>query len=255
MSISFIQATQSKSLWQPLSDELARWAQADQPVKLWLRDDDAVRPTAGLERLLDLCETRDVPLLIATIPLQAQTELADAWGKHPLVQFATHGIRHINNAPVDRKAEELPMERGEAIIRADLALARARMKDLFGASAAARYVPPWNRISPEVAAWLPSLGFHWISTFGFKQTCESPGLLQSNTHVDIVNWKQAKTGRSLDWTIAALAQALAQAREDGQQSVGLLTHHLVHDAMAWHTLETMLAWCADQDGVQWTAVE
>ncbi|RUW55421.1 polysaccharide deacetylase, partial [Mesorhizobium sp. M1A.F.Ca.ET.072.01.1.1] len=41
-------------IWQPLVEELACWRRADRKAEFWLRDDDAVDPTAALDRLLEL---------------------------------------------------------------------------------------------------------------------------------------------------------------------------------------------------------
>ena len=63
--------------WIELASEIGRWRDAGRPVEFWLRDDDAVRPTRPLERLLRLAETFDVPPALAVIPAQAESALFD----------------------------------------------------------------------------------------------------------------------------------------------------------------------------------
>ena len=48
-------------IWQPLQAELARWIHASRSAKFWLRDDDAVEPTAALDRLIGLANDFDAP--------------------------------------------------------------------------------------------------------------------------------------------------------------------------------------------------
>ncbi|TIS82782.1 MAG: polysaccharide deacetylase, partial [Mesorhizobium sp.] len=55
-------------IWQPLVEELACWRRADRKAEFWLRDDDAVDPTAALDRLLELTRALEVPLTLAVIP-------------------------------------------------------------------------------------------------------------------------------------------------------------------------------------------
>ncbi|MGG2478785.1 polysaccharide deacetylase family protein, partial [Rhizobium sp. BR5] len=43
---------------------------------LWLRDDDAVEPTAALDTLLDLCSSFSAPATLAVIPETTTEKLA-----------------------------------------------------------------------------------------------------------------------------------------------------------------------------------
>ena len=44
----------ASTIWEPLAEELERWRLAGRRADFWLRDDDAVEPTAELDRLLGL---------------------------------------------------------------------------------------------------------------------------------------------------------------------------------------------------------
>jgi peptidoglycan/xylan/chitin deacetylase (PgdA/CDA1 family) len=226
--------------WATLEEELAHWQEAGQKARLWLRDDDAIAPTPALDRLLAMSRAHQAPLLIAAIPMLAESALAERLAKAPKVFVAAHGIRHENHAPAGRKSEETPIERGEAAIMHALHEASARMMALFGAEAASLYVPPWNRLPREMAQWLPRAGFHWVSAFGPGQSLKGPGLQQANAHVDLMDWRNGRVGRSEAWLAGALASALQEARADNFQPVGVLTHHLVHDSQAWLTLDRLM---------------
>jgi len=119
------------------------------------------------------------------------------------------------------------------------------MERLFGGRALNVMVPPWNRIAPALVPTLPEIGFSGLSTFGRRQRARPVrGLLQVNTHVDLINW-QAKTdskGRrgfvGEEVALAALIGALSYARKETAEPVGLLSHHLAMDGGAWDFLRS-----------------
>jgi peptidoglycan/xylan/chitin deacetylase (PgdA/CDA1 family) len=238
--------------WTAVGQELTHWRAAGRQAQLWLRDDDAVAPTPALDRLLAIGRAYQVPILIAVIPMLAERSLAIRLANEPVVFAATHGIRHDNHAPSGRKSEETPLERGEHAIMEALHKASARMKVLFGAGAASRYVPPWNRLPTEMREWLPKAGFDWISAFASTPVIAGPLLRQANAHVDLIDWKNGRVGRSEVWMAAALAAALREARIDGFRPVGILTHHLVHDEQAWLTLGGLMTFSRNA-GIDWVS--
>jgi peptidoglycan/xylan/chitin deacetylase (PgdA/CDA1 family) len=234
-----------------LTEELDRWHDGGRTARLWLRDDDAVEPTAALERLIELLRAHAVPCLLAAIPMLATPELAERTAEEPLLTVGMHGVRHANHAPPGRKTEETPSERGLDRIRSDWAQARERLVSLFGPAAGVCYVPPWNRIGREAAALLPELGFQALSGFGPRPLGASPQLIELNTHVDLMDWRGGRVGRQEGDIAADMTQALGQARADGWRPVGLLAHHLVHDAAAWEALDTVLNLCARHPAARW----
>lgn len=236
-----------------VATELDTWRRAGKTARLWLRDDDAMTTTGALERLLGLTATHHVPLLLAVIPMRAEQELARRLEHEKLVEVAMHGAWHRNNAPAGRKGEEMAPERGVPAIAADLKEARERLLDLFGTSAGGWYVPPWNRIAPEVAALLPSIGFGALSTFG-TQHLTVRGLQVRNCQVDLIDWRGGRVGRKPEWVAEQLAAALANARANGFGAVGILTHHLDHDEITWSVLESLLALVATHPGASWIAI-
>jgi hypothetical protein len=238
-----------------LSAELDRWGAAGRTARLWLRDDDAVRPTPALEALIDRVRAHDAPCLVAVIPALASTALAGRLSQEPLLRVAMHGIVHANHAPEGRKTEETPAELGPARIRDGLAAARARLTAMFGPCAGDWYVPPWNRIGCEAAALLPSLGFRSLSAYGPTPLALSTALRQLNTHVDLMDWRGGRIGRPTEAVAADLAAALALARADGWRPVGVLAHHLVHDAAAWRTLDALLDAVSRHPAAEWRDAE
>jgi hypothetical protein len=239
--------------WSPVVAELDLWVASGQQARLWLRDDDAETISIPLERLLELIKAFDVPCLLAVIPMRAQNGLQKALAGNGLITAAVHGAWHANHEPAGRKAAETPVARGMPVIAQELLVARLRVIEMFGAVAGIWYVPPWNRIDADIAALLPELGFSALSTFGGVVFPHKPGFQQHNTHVDIMDWKNGRVGRDAPAVAADLAAALAAARLDGFRPVGILTHHLVHDATAWQTLETLMTLIRQHPAARWIA--
>jgi len=155
--------TQSASPWSALAVELDAWAAAGRIATFWWRDDDAVAPTAALDRLLRLAD--DIPLGLAVIPEPAEPSLAQALIGCP-VTVLQHGITHANRAPPGARRSEFPEGRAVTPTLAALNIARVRMEALFGAGFLPVLVPPWNRIADDLAAALPEAGFIGLSASG-----------------------------------------------------------------------------------------
>lgn len=234
-----------------LIDMLDAYAKAGRTVKLWLRDDDAIEPTPALSQLLDLSERFDAPMTIAAIPAHATDALAELLEKKPLISVAVHGWDHINHAPASEKKQELGLHRGEDIILARLAEGLQRITSLFGDRAMPLLVPPWNRIAPALLPHLTSLGYEALSVFGPERADSSVHLV--NTHVDIIDWKSARCGRPMG---ILYAEAVARLGSGNAQatSLGILTHHLAHDAAAWDFLDDLFELTAGHPACQWVAV-
>jgi peptidoglycan/xylan/chitin deacetylase (PgdA/CDA1 family) len=235
-----------------LIEEFDRWRAAGRIARLWLRDDDACQPGPSLDMLLEKLRRHQAPCLLAVIPMTAGQALADRLAGETTVRIAVHGAWHINHAPAGRKSEETPVERGLDAIVAELGAARERLARLFGEAATGWYVPPWNRIGAQVAARLPELGFRVLSTFARPLPDLDASLVQVNTHVDLVDWKGGRAGRPAAAVMADLASELAQARLGGWRPVGVLTHHLVHDARAWEALDALLELVANHPATRWS---
>lgn len=238
--------------WKPVDDELEHWSLAGHTARLWLRDDDAVDVTPPLQRLIGLCEAAHVPVLVAAVPASATDALAAYLEAHPVSDGAVHGYAHANHARAGEKAQEFPPYRAVSEITAEISAGRQRLAAMLGDRLSPIYVPPWNRIAPDVAALLPGLGFLGISTFGTTSLFPgAPPMTEINTHVDIIDWRGTRGGRPTDWLASDLAEQLAWARQNGRPAIGVLTHHLVHDASAWAFLERLFEETRLDPRVQW----
>jgi hypothetical protein len=225
-------------LCQPVHDELARWRDCGLNVELWLRDDDAIEPTPKLDRLMALTAEFKIPVALAIVPAGTGPALARhlAHAKH--VHPVQHGWSHANHAPLLEKKQELGAHRPRAAVLNDLAQGFGRLSDLYGQCFVPLLVPPWNRIDPDLLDDLPALGFAGLSAFGHKLISRS-GLTIVNTHIDIIDSHAGNACRDHAWLIAALAAELADARAHGGRPVGILSHHLVSDEMAFRFLRDL----------------
>lgn len=228
--------------WAPLRAELARWRSDGLRPLLWWRDDDAVRPTAALDRLLSLAEAASAPLSLAVIPAGAEPTLAarlDASAARTRV--LPHGWRHENHAPPGEKKAEFRAHRPLKARLVDVAAGWARIEALFGARAAPVFTPPWNRVGNDLFSALPAHGIRGVSVFGARAAAEAaPGLMLINTHIDPIAWRSGgglldgeALGAVMAARLAAERAALLSAPERPPEPLGLLTHHLVHDDAIW----------------------
>jgi hypothetical protein len=216
--------------WLDLERELDLWHAAGLRATLWWRDDDAVRPTPALDRLLTLAA--GLPLALAVIPEQATGALAERLANRPELRVLQHGWRHANHAPADEKKAELGAHRPALAMLDELVAGRQRLAMLFGARALAVLTPPWNRMSEALVPLLHDAGYGGLSMAGPRRAAEpSKGLKQVNTHADLVAWRHGGFVGTAP-ALALITGHLAARRGgtvDADEPTGLLTHHLVMD--------------------------
>ena len=245
-----------------LHAELDRWAALGRRARLWLRDDDATRPTPALDRLLALSALHAVPVTLAVIPEPTGPALARRLSETPLAEVAVHGWAHRNHAPPGLKKRELGPDRPAETVLAELDRGRTKLARLHGPRLVPALVPPWNRIDPALIARLPGLGFAGLSTYG-PEPSGAP-LPVVNTHADLIDWRGTRGGRAAGVLAEELAARLAGLRQAGTGVAdtgvadtgvaGLLTHHLDHDEAAWSALATILAETARHPGAVWVTL-
>lgn len=236
--------------WDQLRQELDAWGDAGRQASLWWRDDDAVEPTAALNRLLGLAEDSKTALALAVIPARCGHALPKRLERAlASVLVLQHGYGHHNHAAADEKKIELGSHRPAPEILEELARGSVRIQAAFGSRALPVLVPPWNRIDPGLFADLPALGLRGLSSHGPRASAiPVKGLWQTNTHVDIMRWKEPRGFLGEEVVLRQIRDHLhARRMEPGGPSVvdpveptGLLTHHLAHDEAAWAFLSRLL---------------
>lgn len=239
------------SVWSPLRDEIARWTDIGRVVDFWWRDDDACRMEPQLRQLVDLSARMEVPLALAVVPRGVQAEVL---AQNPRwVRRLQHGCDHVNRASPGEKKTEFPSSENsiDALTRLQDGWAQ-----IEGPAAVRVLVPPWNRIGAgELPGRLAQAGYCGLSRFGPRAgPSDLPGLVQVNTHVDIIDWSGTRgfVGEALALRAALVhLQARRLGQADPAEATGWLTHHLVHDAACWDFLARLFAFCREHAAVVW----
>lgn len=240
--------------WRALAAELARWCDAGRVADLWLRDDDAVEPTPALERLLALAARHAVPVTLAVIPAFTGAALADRLAAAPEVEVTVHGWSHENFAPPREKKQELGAHRPAGDVLDLLEEGLARLRQLHGPRLVPVLVPPWNRIDTALVPRLGGIGYRALSVFGPERALGLPAV---NTHVDVMDWRGTRGGRdsaALVADIVARLRAIERPGAGAGGTLGLLTHHLVHDETVWRFLEGLFVRTADHPACRWASL-
>jgi hypothetical protein len=242
----------SSAPWRAFTDELARWRDGGRVAEFWWRDDDAARRDPALERLLALAQVR-TPLALAVVPMQAEKEAFDSAGSS--VSIIQHGTDHRNRAGAGEKKTEFPAAESPQAAADRLAAARERL----AAWARARFVPvlapPWNRLPDSLMPQLMPAGFRGLSRYGARTTAQpAPGVLQVNTHVDLIAWHAGRGFVGEDAALGTAVRHLAAKREGGADAgepTGWLSHHAVHDENVWTFLERLFETLGTAPGARW----
>src|SRR5437764_2466830 len=205
--------------WQALDEELARGRDTGRSPTLWWRDDDAAQPMGEVKRLLALSRAADVPVALAVVPLAAVPEL---FADLPACVLM-HGTDHGNRAAAGEKKTEFSVAEPHDDALRRLAAARARLEALAGKAFLPVLAPPWNRFPRALVARLPEARLHGLSGFG-PLAQKAPGVMEINTHVDIIDWHSTRGFLGDDAALRVLINHLAA---DTGEPTGVLTHHAV----------------------------
>jgi hypothetical protein len=230
-----------------LDAALAAAAAEGRVVDVWWRDDDACAPSAALDRLLALARRFDVPVALAVIPARVEPALAQRLADEPLATVIVHGYSHDNHAPEGAKRRELG-DRPIDIVMDELSQGLARLGGLFGARCLPVLAPPWNRIDPVLLPRLHAAGFRGLTTFGARPARTTHGLALANAHWDPIDW-HGHRGLADEATLLDGIARFVEERRD--EPLGLLTHHLAHDAWIWGALERLLSLFASSSVVRY----
>jgi len=239
----------SNTGWRSAEEELELWSEAGRTARFWLRDDDACESTKALDRLVDMATEHRIAVTLAIIPAPMTDALVAQVQDNPLLFPVAHGLWHRNHAGPTEKKIELGGKRSPDAVSADLRESRRLMTDAFGSLPANMLVPPWNRISNAAAETVSAAGFDVLSTYGWKPSTASVRHL--NTHVDLIDWRSSRQGKPAARIASEIAEALRLARDQDFAPIGILAHHLAHDAAAWTTLKALFDWSAGRHDITW----
>jgi hypothetical protein len=235
------------SLWL----EAGRWRRAGRTARLWWRDDDAAGASPQLDRLLQASQRAGVPLTLAVVPAGDMAGLGARLAGLSGVSVVQHGVDHRNRRD-GAAAGEFPQDWPQGQVEAEL----RRGWRLIGGLPRAEpvFTPPWNDVHPRLQAALRACGYAGWSAYG--ELASGDRLRRVDVHLDLLRWRGGARFRGRGRLLDALAAEMRRRRLGGrwQAPIGLLTHHLVHDAPAWVFLEAFLRWSSRRPELTWVAL-
>jgi hypothetical protein len=241
--------------WPDLIRELDQWAKSGRTATFWWRDDDAIAPTPLLDVLLGVASP--LPISLAVIPGLVEPILADRLTHEPQIAILQHGWRHIDHvARLRLKGDpsEYPKQRATSEVARELRTGRQRLKGLFGDRALPVFVPPFHGFHEGFLPLLASNGLRAISRNHARTAKSLAGVMQVNTHVELIRWSDPP---SFNGTAAALARLIAhlKARREGdadiEEPTGILTHHLVQDAESYAFIKELIVVTLAHPAIRW----
>lgn len=215
--------------------------QRDQPLQLFLRDDDAGWDDAALQRLVELCARCAATLDLAVIPgalgvdtgLWLAARIGDRLGCHQ------HGYTHANHAVAGRKCE-FGADRAPEQQLSDLRRGWMRLERLLDGRTDPIFTPPWNRCSQATADALNTLGFRALSRDAGAAPLRAGALHSLPVHVD---WMKHRDAAATPTAPAPDLQRIGALLGDScrrEATVGLMLHHAVMQDADFAALEQLL---------------
>ncbi len=235
--------------WDDLERELDLWQSRGRKAVFWWRDDDARTEGAALDQLIDLSDRLRMPLALAVIPVGVEPSLERRLAGAKRVRVLQHGWDHTDHAPPGRPKSELSVTRAPTEVQAQLEDGRRRLAALFGDRFVPVLVPPFNEMSHHLADAVRRAGYDKVSVYG-----DYPGLplASRNIHLDIIDWPTGHAAAP-DVNIRRAIAALKLRRYGllpQRLPIGVVSHHLVHDAPIWSLAEELLGRLVRHPAVQ-----
>ena len=188
-----------------------------------------------------------MPVALAAIPGALEESLVDAVARSRFVTIVQHGYAHRNHAPPEERKMELGMHRGAEPRSWSSRAVAIRCGGAFGERFAAGARPAVEPDRDAIVARLPDIGFRGLSTFGpRKAPFSAPGLVQCNTHVDLIAWQRDRAFIGAEAAIDRFVAHLRMRRDgsadaDADEPTGLLTHHLDMSDACWEFVAELVA--------------
>jgi hypothetical protein len=230
----------------PLLRHLAARAEAGRVLTLWWRDDDLETASDRLDACLDALGEAGVVPAFAAIP-DGLREDGIAALRGSAAPVLVHGWSHANHAPAGEKKGEFGAHRPLDDRLQDVARGLTRLQAMAGDRARAWFVPPWNRVAPDILPHLRGIGIEAVSAFASRSRAPAPAsVARLDTHVDLIDWR----GSGGPVSVSALVEAIC--RQDGVDGpVGILSHHRVTDRGAWSAWRPVLRVLSDHSAARW----
>jgi Uncharacterized protein conserved in bacteria (DUF2334) len=217
---------------------------AEQPVRIFFRDDDAGWANDRFYALLDKFAQSGIPIDLAVIPEALDQVLVDELlsrqQTQQLIGLHQHGYSHTNHEPTGRKCE-FGSSRSKSQQKTDIAMGQKRLHEALGSALDPIFTPPWNRCTQETVECLEELDFRLLSRDATASELQSAMLQQVPVHV---NWS-----RMLDMPLSELSLAIANNLGNNDHT-GIMLHHADMNTEHLKPLAELLVLFADHDNAQ-----
>jgi hypothetical protein len=220
-------------------------------TEFWWRDDDLIAPSDKFDKLGTLARAMGISPLVAVIPADAQTALAELPAKFPEITFCQHGYGHVNHEAADVPKSEFGESRHVDAIRADLISGRRKMEEIFGRHHAPIFVPPWNRFSERHLDILREEMFFGFSGYRAEAMNCNANLRCFHVDIDVLHWGDPCAALPVDVIVSRLVQILKSAALEPIEPIGILTHHRMMDVDFWKPIEDVFALILATNGAEW----
>ncbi|MEO1019507.1 MAG: hypothetical protein AAFY56_17715 [Pseudomonadota bacterium] len=163
-----------------------------------------------------------------------------------------HGWAHRSHAFPGQKKIELGGSATPDANRPLLAIGSQLLKDAFGVQYLSVLVPPWNRIDAHHRELIKCQGYAALSTFASSAKHSNMYPIPTiDTHIDAIDWRHGARFKSFFELQSAADHHIAS----GAPTVGLLTHHLEHDEVAFGVLERFATYVARHSRARWVGID
>ena len=225
-----------------LARELDLWAEAGRVARFWWRDDDAIAPTPALTQLLDLSDAHRIEVAVAVIPATASDALAGrASSRADTPRSCSTAMRtRTMRRPASRRSNAAASGRST---RCSASSARAGGgSQSCSARAPSRSSPRRGTASSgRCSTRLGEAGFRGASAYGPRARDgrgARPRRRQCACRSDELARAPLRRRRQGAERRSRRAQGAARrGATEADEPLGLLTHHLDHDAELWDFLD------------------
>jgi hypothetical protein len=262
--------------------ELDRWYAKNLVAPFWWRDDDASANNDPFRRLIQLAESAAVPLVLAVSPMLMEDEFSLNLRSFSHACIAAHGYSHTNHRAGKRKAEFGP-DRPLEEMRDEIDKLAVRFAATFPECGLAMFVPPWHAFDSRLVPDLVRVGFTTLSmyetrisrgaalvaayapmnefAFALTQTENSRrygAITRLDCSVDLLG-SDGPGGTTVNPNLVRDIFGALVARRVGitpaNRPIGIMTHHMQHDDVAWALLERVVTLFAEHPAARFIDTE
>jgi hypothetical protein len=271
----------SAALKSALYRELDLWPHQGAVARFWWRDDDAHVDNDPFKRLIELTDAAGAPIVLAVSPGILNEAFVAKLNETRNARIAAHGYRHVNHSK-GGQAGEYSDDRPIDVMIAEIEKSAALFASMFPSHGLSMFVPPWHRFDPRLNPYLARAGFKILSMhesapiralqvlaakipqlrMAIPRSAAKPmvenGIERSDIAINLIKVGPDHQGTANPLLIDHVIGALRLRRHGimaADRPIGLMTHHLQHDELAWQKLSELVAAISEHPAANFIAAE